>query len=109
MLSSFAALSSPSLSSLLAQAQALLNFLALHRYWFGKTISHTIQVTYGISGSFSYSAYSDGNLRRPLITYQATGDMGSSASLKYGNYRAAVSGISEATAYVGDLVQTRLS
>ncbi|GAA5827413.1 hypothetical protein JCM5353_001465 [Sporobolomyces roseus] len=78
-------------------------------YWFGKTISHTIQITYGISGSFSYSAYSDTNLRRPLITYQATGDMGSSASLKYGNYRAAVSGIKEAIVYVGDLVQTQLS
>jgi hypothetical protein len=78
-------------------------------YWFGKTISHTMTITYGLSGSISYAAYSDTNLRRPLITYSAKGDMGSSASLKFGNYRAAVSGISAATAYVGDLVSTRLS
>ncbi|GAA6062629.1 hypothetical protein JCM10212_000291 [Sporobolomyces blumeae] len=79
------------------------------QYWFGRTISHTLTITYGLSGSMSYAAYSDSNLRRPLITYSATGDMGSSASLKYGNYRAVVSGISAATAYVGDLTQTRLS
>ncbi|GAA5909609.1 uncharacterized protein JCM6883_004569 [Sporobolomyces salmoneus] len=78
-------------------------------YWFGKTISHTLTITYGLNGSATYSAYSDTNLRRPLITYEAQGDMGSSASLKYGNYRAVVNGISAATAYVGDLVSTRLS
>ncbi|GAA5946341.1 hypothetical protein JCM3765_000203 [Sporobolomyces pararoseus] len=78
-------------------------------YWFGKTISHQLTITYGLSGSLSYSAYSDSNLRRPLITYQAKGDMGASASLKYGNYRAAVAGITAATAYVGDLTSTRIS
>ncbi|GAA6005151.1 hypothetical protein JCM11491_002595 [Sporobolomyces phaffii] len=79
------------------------------KYWFGKTISHTLTITYGLSGSMTYAAFSDTNLRRPLVTYSATGDMGSSASLKFGNYRAYVSGISSATAYVGDLVATRVS
>ncbi|GAA5936179.1 uncharacterized protein JCM15063_002735 [Sporobolomyces koalae] len=78
-------------------------------YWFGKTISHTLTITYGLSGSMTYTAYSDSNLRRPLLTYSAKGDMGSSTSLKFGNYRGYSNELTNATAYIGDLVSTQLS
>ncbi|GAA5890591.1 hypothetical protein JCM5296_004307 [Sporobolomyces johnsonii] len=77
-------------------------------YWFGKTITHYLEITYGLNGSIAYEAFSETNLRRPLISYTATGDMGSSASLKFGNYRRYVVGQSSALAYVGDFTQQRL-
>ncbi|GAA5919716.1 hypothetical protein JCM1841_000764 [Sporobolomyces salmonicolor] len=78
-------------------------------YWFGKTITHYLEITYGLNGSIAYEAYSETNLRRPLISYTATGDMGSSASLKFGNYRSYVAGQSSAIAYLGDFTQQRLA
>lgn len=54
--------------------------------WFGKTIKHSLTVTYGLSGSLTYTAQ-DISTGSTLISYSATGDMGSSGSIKFGTYR----------------------
>ncbi|KAI5481717.1 hypothetical protein MNV49_002943 [Pseudohyphozyma bogoriensis] len=50
-----------------------------------KPIYHSMNITYGVGGTISYKARS--GVEDPLITYQATHDMGSSCSLKMGSYR----------------------
>ncbi|GAA6000444.1 hypothetical protein JCM10207_008014 [Rhodosporidiobolus poonsookiae] len=78
-------------------------------YWFGFPVVHKMTITYGLSGSIDYKAYVGGNLRNPAIAYTATGDMGSSASLKFGNYRRWTADVSAASAYVGDFSATRVA
>lgn len=76
----------------------------------GKTVAHTVTVTYGLSGSFNYKVVDAADpTGTALMTYQATGDMGASGSIKFGNYRRYVAGISEVDTYVGDYSATRLS
>lgn len=76
----------------------------------GKTMAHTVTVTFGLSGSFNYQLVDAADATAtPLMTYSATGDMGASGSLKFGNYRRAVAGISEVDTYVGDYSAVRLS
>lgn len=69
----------------------------------------SLTITYGLNGSIRYTAYVEGIPRAPAIYYRATGDMGSSASLKIGNYRRATSGQQASTAYIGAFNQTRLA
>ncbi|TKA57398.1 hypothetical protein B0A53_00627 [Rhodotorula sp. CCFEE 5036] len=78
--------------------------------WFGRVISHDLVITYGVSGSIAYSAsYAPASPTvQPILKYSAKGDMGSSASLKFGNYRLYTANLSPAVAYVGDFTQTRL-
>lgn len=52
------------------------------RNWFGNEVRHELQITYGLSGSITYRAWVAPNFRQPQLIYTATGDMGSSASLK---------------------------
>ncbi|GAA5839881.1 hypothetical protein JCM11251_001237 [Rhodosporidiobolus azoricus] len=79
-------------------------------YWFGQPVYHEMTVTFGINGAIDYKAFVAGNMRVPGLRYQATGDMGSSTSLKFGNYRrAGIAGMTEALAYIGDFTQTRLA
>ncbi|GAA6034866.1 hypothetical protein JCM8097_009339 [Rhodosporidiobolus ruineniae] len=79
-------------------------------YWFGQVITHEMTITYGINGSLDYKAYVGVNLRVPGLTYSATGDMGSSASLKFGQYRRWQPDMqTEAVNYSGDLVATCIS
>ncbi|GAA5835119.1 hypothetical protein JCM9279_007204 [Rhodotorula babjevae] len=77
--------------------------------WFNKEVRHDLTITYGLNGSINYKAYVQGQPRVPAVYYRATGDMGSSASLKIGNYRRATAGQQASTAYIGEFVQTRLS
>ncbi|GAA5892843.1 hypothetical protein JCM8208_004102 [Rhodotorula glutinis] len=77
--------------------------------WFNKEVTHDLTITYGLNGSIRYTAYVEGIPRAPAIYYRATGDMGSSASLKIGNYRRATSGQQASTAYIGAFNQTRLA
>ncbi|GAA5976522.1 hypothetical protein JCM11641_001328 [Rhodosporidiobolus odoratus] len=78
--------------------------------WAGSVISHSLTVTYGPSGSISYSAFGPDDTSNPILTYSSTNrDMGSSASLKFGNYRKYTEGQTKATAYLGDFTQTQLS
>ncbi|ORY64627.1 hypothetical protein BCR35DRAFT_283153 [Leucosporidium creatinivorum] len=67
----------------------------------GKTVSHTLKVKFGSSGTLSYKAV-DSASKKTLLSYSAKGQMGSSASLKAGAYRAVTSGMSAVKAYVGD-------
>ncbi|GAA5921539.1 hypothetical protein JCM3775_003095 [Rhodotorula graminis] len=76
--------------------------------WFNKEITHEMTITYGLSGSIMYTAYVKGSAK-PAIAYRAQGDMGSSASLKIGNYRRSTSGQQASTAYIGAFTQTRLA
>ncbi|GAA5862578.1 hypothetical protein JCM3774_001067 [Rhodotorula dairenensis] len=79
--------------------------------WFNRVISHDLVITYGVSGSIAYSAsYAPAApTAQPILKYSAKGDMGSSASLKFGNYRLYTTGLSPALAYVGDFTQARLA
>ncbi|GAA5987802.1 hypothetical protein JCM11641_004934 [Rhodosporidiobolus odoratus] len=82
--------------------------------WMGRTISHTLTITFGLEGSLSYSASAAGPLgsnvlSTPLLTYEAKGDMGDKASLKFGSYRAVVEGMEAVTSWVGDLQAKQLS
>ncbi|GAA5976449.1 hypothetical protein JCM10908_005504 [Rhodotorula pacifica] len=79
--------------------------------WFGRVISHDLKITYGVAGSIAYSAaYAPASpTTQPILSYSAKGDMGSSASLKFGNYRLFTADLSPAIAYVGDFTQTRLA
>jgi len=69
-------------------------------------------ITYGLNGSINYKAYVPGYSPRasvPAVYYRATGDMGSSASLKIGNYRRSTAGQQASTAYIGAFNATRLA
>jgi len=77
--------------------------------WFNKEVKHDMLITYGLNGSINYKAYTSDSVRIPAIYYRATGDMGSSASLKIGNYRRFVDGQLASSNYIGDFVQTRIS
>ncbi|KAJ7366584.1 hypothetical protein DFH08DRAFT_1003756, partial [Mycena albidolilacea] len=58
-----------------------------------RTTVHSMTVTYGPKGSVTY-AVKDATTRRTLLTYSATGSMGTtSTSLKFGTYRLAVAGM----------------
>ncbi|GAA5874617.1 hypothetical protein JCM16303_002925 [Sporobolomyces ruberrimus] len=95
----------------------------------GHTIQHQLEVTFGIDGSINYRAYdvtpssdnseNDNNNERggflnlterpPILTYEAFGDMGDQASLKFGNYRAVTEGLEDVTTFVGDYQATRMN
>ncbi|KAM0751948.1 hypothetical protein T439DRAFT_325130 [Meredithblackwellia eburnea MCA 4105] len=75
--------------------------------WVGKTVRHVMTVTFGINGAINYRAYDILKPQSSLLTYQATGDMGSSTSIKFGMYRAVYPGNSDARSFVGDYVQTK--
>ncbi|GAA5861278.1 hypothetical protein JCM8547_008543 [Rhodosporidiobolus lusitaniae] len=78
--------------------------------WFGNTVEHTLRVTYGTSGSLSYTAAFSSAPSAPILSYSASGDMGSSASLKVGQYRAYEEGEqSGSLQYVGDLTQAQVA
>ncbi|GAA5998412.1 uncharacterized protein JCM10292_001179 [Rhodotorula paludigena] len=84
-------------------------FLKGTQNWFGNEVRHELQITYGLSGSITYRAWVAPNFRQPQLIYTATGDMGSSASLKFGNYRRYTDGQTAAMAYLGDFTMTRLA
>ena len=92
-----------------------------------RTIQHRLTVTFGVSGKISYKAYdvtpsssssspppSDNNSNsggllglnlanvEPILSYDAYGDMGDQASLKFGQYRAVTDELRDVTSYVGD-------
>lgn len=93
-----------------------------------RTIQHRLTVTFGVSGTISYRAYdvtpssssssspppSDNNSNsggllglnlanvEPILSYDAYGDMGDQASLKFGQYRAVTDELRDVTSYVGD-------
>lgn len=70
--------------------------------WFGKTIIHSMNVTYGIKGFLSYTAVDAAVPSVPLIKYLARGDMGSSSSLKHGIYRTSTPDTQAITAFHGE-------
>ncbi|GAA5893616.1 uncharacterized protein JCM6883_003582 [Sporobolomyces salmoneus] len=92
-----------------------------------RTIQHQLQITFGLNGSINYRAYDvtpssnfsptpDGRFggvnltqRPPVLTYEAYGDMGDQASLKFGQYRAVTEGLEDVTTYVGDYQAIRLN
>lgn len=76
---------------------------------FGKTLQHSLTVKYGLGGTFSYSTVDVANPGTPIMSYSATGDMGASGSVKFGEYRRVVAGISAADSYVGDYSAQRLA
>jgi hypothetical protein len=59
----------------------------------GKTVSHTLKVKFGSSGTLYYKAV-DVASKKTLLSYSAKGQMGSKASLKAGAYRAVTSELS---------------
>ena len=80
-------------------------------------------MTFGINGSINYRAYdvtpsssssneendnggifSGVNLTQkpPVLSYEAYGDMGDQASVKFGQYRAVTEGLQDVTTFVGD-------
>ncbi|GAA5948069.1 hypothetical protein JCM3765_007093 [Sporobolomyces pararoseus] len=97
----------------------------------GRTIQHQLQVTFGVNGSINYRAYdvtpsSSGsnsdeesdvgifsglNLTQkpPVLSYEAYGDMGDQASVKFGQYRAVTEGQLDVTTFVGDYEAKRLN
>ncbi|SCZ92418.1 BZ3500_MvSof-1268-A1-R1_Chr5-2g07843 [Microbotryum saponariae] len=78
--------------------------------WVGKTIIHTMTVKYGLSGSITYQAVDTNNRKVPLLKYAvAKGDMGSSASFKFGMYRAVNSQLRAATSWYGEFAATKIS
>ncbi|BGP14334.1 hypothetical protein JCM10213_004462 [Rhodosporidiobolus nylandii] len=82
----------------------------MNNYWFGQSVEHEMTVTYGLNGTIDYKAYVAGNRRRAALAYASSGrDMGSSASLKFGNYRRYVEGQTATMAYLGDFTQTRIA
>ncbi|GAA5925819.1 uncharacterized protein JCM15063_005129 [Sporobolomyces koalae] len=88
-----------------------------------RTIQHQLTVTFGLNGSISYRAYDvtpspianeDANAlglnlgtTLPVIKYEAYGDMGDQASIKFGQYRAVTEGLLDVTTFVGDYSATR--
>ncbi|KAI5476933.1 hypothetical protein MNV49_007034 [Pseudohyphozyma bogoriensis] len=74
----------------------------------GKTIVHKVTIKYGLSGTFMYSAVDIKNPGKTLLAYRAKGDMGANASLKFGMYRAAIAGMSEARSFLGDYSARKL-
>ncbi len=74
----------------------------------GKTLLHTVTVLYGVEGTFSYTVVDVANPATPLMTYDATGDMGASGSLKMGEYRRWNDKVTDADAFVGDYSAVRV-
>ncbi|KAK7048156.1 hypothetical protein R3P38DRAFT_2867716 [Favolaschia claudopus] len=73
-----------------------------------KTTIHSMTVKYGPQGSVKYTV-KDAATGKTLLTYSATGSMGTeSTSLKFGMYRLAVSGMTAASATVGDFSYKQL-
>ncbi|KAM0747314.1 hypothetical protein T439DRAFT_359644 [Meredithblackwellia eburnea MCA 4105] len=72
----------------------------------GKVILHTLKVTYGPSGSAVYKAVDQAS-GKTLISYSASGDMGSNGSIKFGLYRPVYPGVSALHALVGDYSAVR--
>ncbi|GAA5923426.1 hypothetical protein JCM1841_003321 [Sporobolomyces salmonicolor] len=70
--------------------------------FFDRTVHHTLQITFGINGRLSYAAYDAASPLVPLLQYQAEGDMGAKASLKFGSYRAVAAGMEPVTTFAGD-------
>ncbi|KAK4054394.1 hypothetical protein OIV83_000888 [Microbotryomycetes sp. JL201] len=77
--------------------------------WFGKTISHTMIIKFGVNGSINYSAVEAGKVSPSLIKYHATGDMGYKTSLKSGIYRASETGMLPAQMWIGQWVATKIA
>ncbi|ORY64628.1 hypothetical protein BCR35DRAFT_326611 [Leucosporidium creatinivorum] len=75
--------------------------------WFNKVVVHTMIIRYGIRGSINYSAVESGKPKVSLIKYSRLGDVGASASLKAGMYRASVTGVAPASVWIGDWTATR--
>lgn len=67
----------------------------------GRTVQHTLIVKFGSAGTLNYVAKDVSNGKQ-LLSYSAKGQMGSSASIKAGAYRAVANGMSAVTSYVGD-------
>lgn len=68
----------------------------------GRTIRHYLDVTYGTNGTLSYKIVDVSKPGSVLLQYNATGEMGSQSSVKFGAYRAVYYGMSSVTNYVGD-------
>lgn len=98
-------------------------FLTNRSAFVARTVQHQLDVTFGLDGSINYRAYdvtpstsssdvpsgpgilgSAVNLTQkpPILTYEAFGDMGDQASVKFGQYRAVVEGLEDVTTFVGD-------
>lgn len=54
----------------------------LCRSFWGRTVVHTLSVTYGEFGSLSYNVVEKGKPGLSLLRYDAVGEMGGAASLK---------------------------
>lgn len=67
-----------------------------------------MKIKYGLNGTMQYLASDVAAPGVPIIAYNAVGDMGSSASLKFGMYRFAAN-TSAARSFVGDYSAKRLS
>ncbi|GAA5886198.1 hypothetical protein JCM6882_004296 [Rhodosporidiobolus microsporus] len=92
------------------------NCVSVHAsHWMSHTITHTLLITFGLSGSLHYTASVAAPLAagvlpaKPLLEYKAQGDMGDKTSLKVGSYRAVVEGMEAVTSWVGDFSATKLS
>ncbi|KDQ56274.1 hypothetical protein JAAARDRAFT_307218 [Jaapia argillacea MUCL 33604] len=71
----------------------------------GKTTHHSMAITYGPSGKINYVVKDDSG--NTLLSYQATGSMGTGGTyIKFGEYRAAVSGMTIANAALGDFTSS---
>ncbi|KZT27106.1 hypothetical protein NEOLEDRAFT_156509 [Neolentinus lepideus HHB14362 ss-1] len=71
-----------------------------------RTTQHTMAVTVGPSGKLKY-VVTNAETGVIILSYSASGKMGSqSTSLKFGTYRAAVSGMTTASASVGDFTSS---
>ncbi|GAA5974142.1 hypothetical protein JCM21900_005962 [Sporobolomyces salmonicolor] len=77
--------------------------------FFDRTVHHTLHITFGINGRLSYAAYDAASPLVPLLQYQAEGDMGAKASLKFGSYRAVAAGMEPVTTFAGDLTAQQMS
>ena len=79
------------------------------QFW-GKTVQHSMMVRYGLQGTFDYTVVDVADpVATPLLTYSATGDMGASSSIKFGEYRSYQDYLLDAEAFVGDYVAKRLA
>ncbi|KAM0756399.1 hypothetical protein T439DRAFT_352091 [Meredithblackwellia eburnea MCA 4105] len=73
----------------------------------GNTIKHFLHVKYGPNGTVTYVAVQQSNPKKVIVSYAATGDMGSNGSLKFGMYRPVYPGISTVHNLVGDYSATK--
>ncbi|KAL1708865.1 hypothetical protein EV121DRAFT_276817 [Schizophyllum commune] len=70
-----------------------------------RTTVHTMKITYGPSGSLTYTV-TDASTKKTLLTYSVKGALGTSkTALKFGTYRAAYQGMTAVLAGVGDYTQ----